>query len=122
MNSPIQFATQGQWWSNLATQVLHTEQCFDLSGLLTRQEEQKVDGSKPPEPCSASSIIVYKKRDRQLGKNLSEEINKFTLNLNCCDAEITPESPNQDFRKQYHKRPELLRKTQVVRIPVNGIM
>lgn len=54
----MQFATQGQWWSNLATQWLHTEQCLDLKGLLTKQVEQNVDGSKPPGPRSANSIIV----------------------------------------------------------------
>lgn len=29
---PTQFPTQGQWWSNLAMQRLHTAQCLDLMG------------------------------------------------------------------------------------------
>lgn len=57
--APMQFATQGQWWSNLATHWLHTEQCFDRIGRLTKQAEQNEDGSNPPGPLSASSIIVW---------------------------------------------------------------
>lgn len=29
---PTQLPTQGQWWSNLAMQRLHTAQCLDLMG------------------------------------------------------------------------------------------
>lgn len=54
----MQLATHGQWWSNLATQWLQTAQCFDLKGLLTKQAEQNDEGSKPPGPVSANSIIV----------------------------------------------------------------
>ena len=32
MYLPTQFSTQGQWWSNLATQRSQTEQCFDRTG------------------------------------------------------------------------------------------
>ena len=45
--SPIQFPTQGQWWSNLEMHLSQTEQCFDLMGLLTRHELQNITGSKP---------------------------------------------------------------------------
>lgn len=52
----MQFPTQGQWWSNLATQRSQTLQCFDRIGRLTRHVEQNPCDSKPP--LSASSIMV----------------------------------------------------------------
>lgn len=55
---PIQLATHGQWWSNRAIQRLQTEQCFDRNGRLTKQAEQYEEGSNPPDPLSANSIIV----------------------------------------------------------------
>lgn len=58
----MQLATHGQWWSNLATQWLQTAQCFDLSGLLTKHAEQNDEGSKPPGPVSANSIIVCERK------------------------------------------------------------
>lgn len=54
----MQLPTQGQWWSNLATQRLHTEQCLERSGRRTRHAEQKRDGSNPPRDDSDNSIIV----------------------------------------------------------------
>ena len=37
---PTQLSTHGQWWSNLATHRLHTEQCFDLRGRRIRHVVQ----------------------------------------------------------------------------------
>ena len=39
-NLPTQLSTHGQWWSNFATHLLHTEQCLDLRGRRMRQVVQ----------------------------------------------------------------------------------
>ena len=39
--SPMQFPTQSQWWSNVATQFRHNLQCFARRGISTTHSPQK---------------------------------------------------------------------------------
>ena len=55
-----QFPTQGQWWSNVATQWSHTEQCLDLRGFFIRQVQQNLPGPS----ASSMSLKKYVRRKR----------------------------------------------------------
>ena len=60
---PMQLATHGQWWSNTSTQRLHTEQCFDRSGLIRLHVQHSLFQTVGPAPplcvpitrCSSST-------------------------------------------------------------------
>lgn len=56
MDIPTQFPTQGQWWSNLAMQRLHTAQCLDLMGF------RICKATKTVKRCPANAHIVCKDR------------------------------------------------------------
>ena len=49
LDVPMQLSTQGQWWSNFATQRLHAWQCLERSGrrtwLATRRNKQLMTAS-----------------------------------------------------------------------------
>lgn len=51
---PTQFPTQGQWWSNLAMQRLHTAQCLDLMGFRIYQDKV----AKAQSACVIVSVLL----------------------------------------------------------------
>ncbi len=103
---PTQFPTQGQWWSNLAMQRLHTAQCLDLMGFLicketvcfiiaiilcvyhrflvreksefTKQVLQNMLRSRLP--VSASSTIVWRKETRNKSRILKKQTETWQKN------------------------------------------
>lgn len=91
---PIQFPTQGQWWSNRPTHRSQTEQCLLRIGRLTKQAEQNRDGSNPVPPRSESSTIVCKSSKRIYAQRSSSSEMIFFLDL---PARQKLEEPKRKF-------------------------
>ena len=58
---PTQFPTQGQWWSNLAMQRLHTAQCLDLMGFRIWKETI----TRAVKGCSIFAVCVMSEKRSQ---------------------------------------------------------